>query len=97
MEGDFASLEKGSTAEAGQDCCHAFGHVSVPQFQRATPFFLPLFIDVNDEIEAAMGVVRRVKIEIGVDVQVASTCRTVQSAAFKRSICIYWCDACDFF
>ena len=67
--------------EDGKDPLHGALHADVPQLEVAAPLVLPVAVEVEQRVEAAVDVQPVVDVEVGVDLQEAAPFDLVESTA----------------
>ena len=67
VEGKIRGGENDAAVENGQKLLNAFRHALVPELEMAAVFFPPVFIEIKEEVQAAVELELGMFVEIGVD------------------------------
>src|SRR5262245_22238817 len=83
MERPVRGAEDAAAIVNRQELADTTTHGAVPQFEVALVSFLPIFVEVENEIDAAVQLESAVVIKIGMDLQEAAGHDLVKPAPFK--------------
>ena len=75
---------------AGIECGHypltASAHVLIPHFQAAAILLSPIFVQVDEDVNASFEAQRRVEIEVGMDVKMTTVADLVEAGPGEMRI-----------
>src|SRR5216684_842224 len=81
--------------EERQDFLAAAGLVAIPQLEVAAVVIAPLFVEIHEQVQAAIELQLRMDVEVRVDLEKAAGLDLVQTAAAEVGIRNQSFDACE--
>ena len=93
----FVCVENDTAIINGQDFLKAGLHADIPKFQVAAVLLLPVFIQINDDIQSALDIKFFVEPEVRVHPQETTAFRFMQAATGKVGVGYQTFDACELF